>query len=97
MSARVDVPRLTAAEQLADIIDHRIRAFADAGSASEILDPKALARLWEFYGAEGNQSLRTTLQIAHTAVTEAALAEQDHVGVELIEAAIAAWLPPARG
>jgi hypothetical protein len=46
------------------------------------------------YGAEGSQ--RTALQIVHTAVTEAALAEHEYVGAGLIEAAIAAWLPPAR-
>jgi hypothetical protein len=31
------VPKLTAAEQLNDIIDHRIRAFVGEGRASEIL------------------------------------------------------------
>jgi hypothetical protein len=96
LSARVDVPKLTATEQLGNILDHRVRAFAGEGTSSEILDSEALARLWEFYGAEGNQSLRITLQIAHTAVTEAALSEHDQVGVRLIEAAIAAWVPPRR-
>lgn len=94
LSSRIDVPRLTAGAQLEKILDHRVRAFAGTGSASEILDAEALARLWEFHGADGNQSLRTTLQIAHTAVSEAALEEHDRIGVGLIEAAIAAWVPP---
>jgi hypothetical protein len=95
LSARIDVPRLTAAEQLNEIIDHRIRAFVGDGRASEILDPEAMERLWEFYSSDANQSLRVTLQIAHTAVTEAALGDHDRVGAGLIETAIAAWLPPA--
>jgi hypothetical protein len=62
---------------------------------SAVFDPEALARLWEFHRTEAGESLRTTLQIAHTAVSEAALGEHDQVGAGLIEAAIAAWLPPA--
>lgn len=97
LSARIDVPKLTAAEQLNDIIDHRVRVrvFVGEGRASEILDPNALDRLWAFYASDANQSLRVTLQIAHTAVTEAALGDHDRGGAGLIEAAIAAWMPPA--
>jgi hypothetical protein len=95
LSARIDVPKLTAAEQVSEIIDHRVRAFVGEGRASEILDPEAMSRLWEFYSSDANRSLRVTLQIAHTAVTEAALGAHDRVGAGLIETAIAAWLPPA--
>lgn len=90
LSARVDVPKLTEPEQLAAIIAHRIRAFGESG---ELLDEGALARLWEFYEGDGGHSLRVTLQMVHTAVAEAALAEYGYVAAGLIEAAIAAWMP----
>jgi len=57
-------------------------------------DPQGLAQLWHFYSAEGDHSLRKTLQIAHTAVNDAAVAELDQVGVALTDSAIAAWAPP---
>jgi len=95
LSARVDVPRLSAAEQLVQIIDHRVAAFTGEQGGGEILAAGALQRLWEFYDAEATYSLRTTLQVLHTAVTEAALDEHDRVTAGLIEAAIAAWVPRA--
>ena len=93
LSARVNVPRLSGAEQLERIIDHRVQAFTGEKRGTEILERDALERLWEFYKADANQSLRTTLQILHTAVTEAALGEHESVSAGLIEAAIAAWVP----
>jgi hypothetical protein len=90
LSARVDVPRLTAPAQLAEIVAHRIRSFGESG---ELLDGAALERLWEFYAGDAGQSLRVTLQMLHTAVTEAALGEHEYVGAGLIETAIAAWMP----
>jgi hypothetical protein len=97
LNTRVDIPRLTDEGQLARILDHRVRAFTGEGSASEILDSKALTGLWRFYGADGEHSLRKALQIAHTALSEAALADHDHVGAALIDAAIAAWPPAGSG
>ncbi|MDQ3849562.1 MAG: hypothetical protein M3296_02960 [Actinomycetota bacterium] len=97
LNARVDVPKLTSEEQLAAILDRRIRAFTGEGGSSDVFDPEALARLWQFYRVEANHSLRKTLQIAHTALTDAALAEHDHVGAGLIDAAVAAWPPPHPG
>lgn len=97
LNTRVDVPRLTDEGQLARILDHRVRAFTGEGSVSEILDSKALTGLWRFYGVDGEHSLRKALQIAHTALSEAALADHDHVGAALIDAAIAAWPPAGAG
>lgn len=93
LSARIDVPRLSAPDQLERIIDHRVRAFTGSRRPEPILDQDALARLWEFYGADADNSLRTTLQILHTGVTEAAQGGHDAVRGGTIEAAIAAWLP----
>lgn len=90
LSARVDVPRLSEPGQLAEIIAHRIRSYGESG---ELLDDAALARLWEFYESDAGHSLRVTLQMVHTAVAEAALADHGYVGAGLIEAAIAAWMP----
>lgn len=95
LSARIDAPKLTAVQQLEKIIDHRVRTFGGAGSAADILDAEARDRLWTFYSEDASQSLRATLQIAHTALTEAALGEHDRVGAGLIDAAITAWLPSA--
>ena len=92
LSARIDVPALSAPTQLTDIIDHRIRAFAGEGNAADVLDVDATERLWEFYVNDAGESLRVTLQMVHTALTEAALGEHDRVGAGLVDAAIAAWI-----
>jgi hypothetical protein len=93
LSSRIDVPRLSVAEQLERIIEHRVRRFLGEEASERILDDGALARLWDFYRAEASYSLRTTLQILHTAVTEAAQGGHEQVRGGMIEAAIAAWLP----
>jgi hypothetical protein len=93
LSSRVDVPRLTATEQLERIVDHRVRAFVGDEASEQILEEEALIRLWEFYEVEADHSLRTTLQILHTAVTEAAQGDHEAVRASMIEPAIAAWVP----
>jgi hypothetical protein len=70
-----------------------VRRFLGEEASERILDDGALARLWDFYRAEASYSLRTTLQILHTAVTEAAQGGHEQVRGGMIEAAIAAWLP----
>lgn len=97
LSDRIDVPALLRSEQLMTLLSHRIAAFAGAGSAEQIFDGPAIERLWEFYATEADASLRKTLQIAHTALTEAARDELESIGRPLVEAAIAAWPPPERG
>ncbi len=61
--------------------------------STEILDANGLASLWQFYADECGRSLRKTLQIAHTALSEAARSEAEQVGLALIESSIAAWEP----
>lgn len=93
INTRIDVPGLAEEGQLARILDHRVQVMGGGKSSAQILDASGLARLWQFYADECDQSLRKTLQIAHTALSEAARAEADHVGLELIESSIAAWGP----
>ena len=96
LSARIDVPRLPTSDQLERIIAHRVQAFLGDEVSERIVDDEALTRLWEFYGTDADHSLRTTLQILHTGITEAAQGEHESVSSGMIEAAIAAWLPLAR-
>jgi hypothetical protein len=96
LNARIDLPRLTRDDQLTRILDHRILLHAREGSVAEVLDQEAMQRLWAFYTGEGELSLRKTLQIAHTALSDASRAGHDKIGPELIDAALAAWPPPQR-
>jgi len=91
INTRIDVPKLTEEGQLACILDHRVQLVEEGGNAAAILDADGLARLWRFYADECGQSLRKTLQIAHTALSEAARSEAERVGLALIESSIAAW------
>jgi hypothetical protein len=93
INTRIDVPELTEEGQLTRILDHRVQVMGGGEGSAEILDAEGLARLWQFYADECGRSLRKTLQIAHTALSEAARAEADHVGLALIESSIAAWEP----
>jgi hypothetical protein len=93
INTRIDVPELTDEGQLARILDHRVQVMSAGEGSAEILDADGLARLWQFYAGECGRSLRKTLQIAHTALGEAARAEADRVGLALIESSIAAWEP----
>lgn len=93
INTRIDVPELTEEGQLTRILDHRVQVMGGGEASAEILDAEGLARLWQFYADECGRSLRKTLQIAHTALSEAARAEADHVGLALIESSIAAWEP----
>lgn len=93
INTRIDVPGLTEEGQLARILDHRVQIVRGGEDSAEIFDADGLARLWRFYADEGGRSLRKTLQIAHTALSEAARVEAGHVGLALIESSIAAWEP----
>lgn len=93
INTRIDVPGLTDKAQLRRILDHRVQVVVGGENSTEILDADGLARLWQFYTDECGRSLRKTLQIAHTALSEAARSEADHVGLALIESSIAAWEP----
>lgn len=96
LNTRIDLPRLSVPEQLAQILEHRIALHIGEGSADCIFERSALRRLWEFYAADGDFSLRKTLQIAHTALSDASRAGHDLIGPELLDAALAAWPPPGR-
>lgn len=93
INTRINVPRLTEQGQLTLILDHRVQVMGGGQGSTEIFDADGLARLWHFYANECGRSLRKTLQIAHTALSEAARVEADQVGLALIESSIAAWEP----
>lgn len=93
INTRIDVPALTEKDQLARILDHRVQVVGVDDGSADIFTADGLARLWRFYKAECGCSLRKTLQIAHTALSEAARDQADRVGLALIESSIAAWEP----
>jgi hypothetical protein len=94
LNTRIDVPSLTDGDQLVRILDHRVELHATGHSTLEVFDVAALQRLWVFYLGEADLSLRKTLQIAHTALSDALRVEQEQIGPALVEAAVAAWSPP---
>lgn len=96
LNTRIDVPRLSSRDQLARILNHRVALHAADGSGHDVFEAPALQLLWDFYAADADFSLRKTLQIAHTALSDASRAGHELIGPELVDGALAAWPPPRR-
>lgn len=91
VSSHIAVPRLTDRAQLVTILEHRIALVVQDGSIHELFEELAITRLWTYYAHESDDSLRRTLQVAHTALVETTLSGHDRVPAGHVEAAIAGW------
>lgn len=92
LETMIEVPRLPDASALERILDHRIKAAADRGTAVEAFAPDAIEELMGYYAGAAEGSVRKTVQAAQRAVQIACDNESELVTDIIVQAAISDWL-----
>lgn len=96
IETRIDIPAATSPDALGKVIHSRIVAHtaqelpSEAPPLTDVVNPTALARLFDLYHDEFTGGLRDVIRTMHVAVTEACNGGYPAVTQELIEQA-AAW------
>jgi hypothetical protein len=92
LEVTIRVPRLPHQAALTKILDHRIKAAADTGRASDVFEHDALEELMSYYAGPAEASVRKTIQAAQRAVQIATEIGAPLVTSAMVEAAMAEWL-----
>jgi hypothetical protein len=97
LDTRIDVPSLTSARALAQVIASRIRAHTEPDlrgvSVRDVLTDDAVARLFAHYANGLRGELRSVLGAVHIALAEACDSRSELIGPELIDDALTVWEP----
>lgn len=90
LETRIPLPAIPNADAVQKILITRAaHALGQSLSADEIITSAGAAKMFENYQGRGDQSLRTQMQLAHTALTHAVDAGDDRIDTGHVELAIA--------